>query len=55
MLDFLDKPNNWPYVQNQPLKFFYKKDVRKNFAKFTGKQLCQSLLLYKVVGLRRVC
>ena len=26
--------------QKQPLEVFYKKGVLKNFAKFTGKQLC---------------
>ena len=31
---------------------FCKKFVLKNFAKFTGKQLCHSLFLKKVVGLR---
>ena len=31
---------------------FYKKGVLKNFAKFTGKQLCQSLFFNKVAGLR---
>ena len=29
--------------QKQPPKVFCKKDVLKNFAKFTGKHLCQSL------------
>ena len=29
-----------------------KKGVLRNFAKFTGKRLCQSLLFNKVVGLR---
>ena len=29
-----------------------KKDVLKNFAKFTGKHLCQSLFLKKVEGLK---
>ena len=29
-----------------------KKDVLENFTKFTGKQLCQSLFLIKVAGLR---
>ena len=28
-----------------------KKDVLKNFAKFTGKHLCQSLFFNKVAGL----
>ena len=31
---------------------FCKKDVLKNFAKFTGKHLCQSLFFNKVAGLR---
>ena len=30
-----------------------KKGVFKNFAKFTGKHLCQSLFFNKVAGLRR--
>ena len=30
---------------------FYKKSVLKNFAKFTGKHLCQSLVFNKLVGL----
>ena len=30
---------------------FYKKGVVKNFAKFTGKHLCQSLFFNKVAGL----
>ena len=31
---------------------FCKKDILRNFAKFTGKQLCQSLFLNKVASLR---
>ena len=31
---------------------FYKKVVLKNFAKFTGKHLCQSLVFNKVAGLK---
>ena len=31
---------------------FCLKDILKNFAKFTGKHLCQSLFLNKVAGLR---
>ena len=34
------------------LEVFCKKAVLKNFAKFTGKYLCQSLFLNKVAGLR---
>ena len=33
---------------------FYKKGVPRNFAKFAGKHLCQSLCLNKVAGLRPV-
>ena len=35
-------------------EMFCKKGVLRNFAKFTGKHLCQSLFLNKVVGLRPV-
>ena len=31
-------------------KVFCKKDISKNFAKFTGKQLCQSFFFNKVAG-----
>ena len=34
-------------MQKQPPKGFYKKAVLKNFAIFTGKYLCWSLLLIK--------
>ena len=33
------------------LEVFCRKDVLRNFAKFTGKHLCQSLFLNKVAGL----
>ena len=36
--------------QKQPPEVFCKKDVLKNFAKFTGKHLCQSLVYNKVTG-----
>ena len=39
-------------IQKQPPEVFCKKDVLKNFAKFTGKYLCQSLFFNKVTGLR---
>ena len=32
--------------------YYIKKDVLKNFTKFTGKHLCQSLFFNKVAGLR---
>ena len=31
--------------QKQPLQVFYKKDILKNFTKFTGKHLCLTLFL----------
>ena len=34
--------------QKQPPEVFYKKGVLKNFTKFTGKHLCQSLFLMKL-------
>ena len=34
---------------------FWKKGVLRNFAKFTGKHLCQSLFFNKVAGLRPGC
>ena len=39
------------YRSSQP-EVFCKKDVLSNFAKFTGKHLCQSLFFNKVAGLR---
>ena len=38
--------------QKRPLEVFYKKSVPRNFSKFTGKHLRQSLFLNKVAGLR---
>ena len=35
----------------QPAEVFYKKGVLRNFTKFTGKHLCQSLFYNKVAGL----
>ena len=40
-------------LKKQPPKVFYKKEVLKNFAKFTAKHLCQSLFLNKVVGVNK--
>ena len=36
------------YIQKQPPEVFCKKGVLTDFAKFTGKHLCQSLFLNKV-------
>ena len=37
--------------QKQPPEVFCKKGVLRNFKKFTGKHLCQSLFLNKVEAL----
>ena len=37
-------------LQKQPPDVFYKKAVLKNFVKFTGKHLCQSLFFNTVAG-----
>ena len=39
-------------VQKQPPEVFCKKGVLRNFAKFTGKHLCQSFFFNKVSGPR---
>ena len=38
-------------MKKQPPDVFYKKDVLKNFANFTGKKLCRGLFFNKVAGL----
>ena len=38
------------WKEEQPLKMFCKKYFLRNFAKFTGKHLCQSLFFNKVAG-----
>ena len=38
--------------KKQPPEVFWKKDILRNFTKFTGKHLCQSLFFNKVAGLR---
>ena len=39
-------------IQKQPPEVVYKKCVLENFAKFTGKHLCQSVFFNKVACLR---
>ena len=52
-IEYLKHPINLQdTVQKQPPELFYKKDALRNYSKFTGKHLCQSLFLNKVVGLR---
>ena len=41
-------------VRSSRSQMFFKTGVRKNFAKFTGKHLCQSLYFNKVAGLKRL-
>ena len=40
-------------VPKQSSEVFCKKGVLKNFAKFTGKNQCESLFFNKVVGLKK--
>ena len=40
------------YIPKQPPEVFCRKNVPRNFAKFTGMHLCQSLFFSKVAGLR---
>ena len=40
------------YVQKQPPEVFFKKDVLKNFANFTGKHPCRGLFFNNVTGLK---
>ena len=53
--DSLDSFSNFdklkPY-RSSSLEVFCKKGVLRNFTKFTGKRLCQSLIFNKVAGLR---
>ena len=42
------------YLQKQPPGVFIGKGVLRNFAKLTGKHLCQSLFFNKVAGLREI-
>ena len=51
---YLTHSRAWPsttFKSSHP-ELFCKKGVFKNFTKFTGKHLCQSLFLNKVAGLR---
>ena len=42
------------YIQKQPPEVFYNKGVPKNFTKFTGKHLWQSLFLIELQVARRL-
>ena len=45
---FVKHAKLWLFLQKQPPDVFNKKGVLRNFVKFTGKHLCQSLFLNKV-------
>ena len=49
----LQRKCHW-YLQKQPQEVFYKKDILRNFTKFTGNHQCQSLFFNKVAGLNKV-
>ena len=49
-----DRILNTPLARSSRSEVFCKKGFLKNFAKFTGKHLCQSLFLNKVADLRPV-
>ena len=49
-ISFADKPP--ALFRSSHQKCSVKKDVLRNFAKFIGKHLCQSLFFIKVAGLR---
>ena len=43
-----------PNFRSSHLELFCEKEAIKNFAKFRGKQLCQSLFFNKIAGLRQL-
>ena len=50
---YISQKSKWwgpKYKKTSMLKVFCKKGVLRNFVKFTGKHLCQSLFLNKVSG-----
>ena len=48
----LSKPESARLLSSSRPEVFCKKSILKNFTKFTGKHLCQSLFVNKVAGLR---
>ena len=44
--------NRYKIMKSSRLEVFCKKGVLRNFAKYTGKHLCQGLFFNKVAGLR---
>ena len=51
-LTFMTFPHQPTTFQKQPPEVFYEKSVLRNFSKFTGKHLRQSLFFNKVAGLK---
>ena len=49
---FLQESSKFKYLGSSRPGVFCKKSVLRNFTKFTGKHLCQSLFFNKVAGLR---
>ena len=43
--------NQWKVIRSRSPEVFRKKDALRNFAKFTGKHLCQSLFFNTVADL----
>ena len=50
--DNSDQSSKIDDIRSSHTEVFCKKSVFRNFAKFTGKQLCPSLFFNKVAGLR---
>ena len=49
-----DNSSDLTHIRSCRPKVFCKKDILRNFAKFTGKHLCQSLFFNKAAGLRQL-
>ena len=47
-------PENWRKFRSSHQRCSVEKDVLRNFAKITGKHLCQSLFFNKVTGVREI-
>ena len=50
VLDYIERLFFNGLFRSSPQEVFYKKDVLKNFAKYTGKHLCQRLFFNIVAG-----
>ena len=54
MVNKVNKKSGQNLFRSSGPEVFRKKSVLRNFTKFTGKYLCQSLFFNKVAGLRPV-